>query len=235
VQVFLNEGLKDGVPRFRNVTKEIGIPVIPQKAPHPEIQDFDNDGIPDLYWSAYFAEGTRRWPYICRGLGGKGGLPRFHVPAVPAFDLNQMRLNAPPAKGVGMVYYVNGPAVDYDGDGKLDVFGGIWPQENSRLFHNETPGGNWLQVRVEGKRMNRMGVGARVRVYAAGKAGLKSALLGCQTITLNGGYSSGRPALVHFGLGRAEACDVEVTLPSRKKPLIDTRTRVNRLLVVREP
>ena len=235
VQVFLNEGLKDGVPRFRNITKEIGIPVIPQKAPHPEIQDFDNDGIPDVYWSAYLAEGTKRWPYICRGLGSKDGLPRFHVPAVPAFDLKQMKLNAPPAKGVGMVYYVNGPAVDYDGDGKLDMFGGIWPEEGSRLFHNETPGGNWLQVRVEGKRMNRMGVGAQVRVYASGKVGEKSALLGCQTVTLNGGYSSGRPALVHFGLGKADSCDVEIALPSREKPLIEARTRVNRLLVVREP
>jgi hypothetical protein len=235
VQVFLNEGLKDGVPRFRNVTKELGIPVIPQKAPHPEIQDFDNDGLPDLYWSAYFAEGTKRWPFLCRGLGVRDGLPRFQVPAVPAIDLQQMRRNAPPAKGVGMVYYVNGPAVDYDGDGRLDVFGGIWPEEGSRLFHNETPGGNWLQVRVEGKKMNRMGVGAQVRVYAAGKAGDRSALLGCQTVTLNGGYSSGRPALVHFGLGKAETCDVEVTLPSRDHPLVEARTRVNRRLVVREP
>lgn len=235
VQVFLNEGLKDGVPRFRNVAKELGIPVIPQKAPHPEIQDFDNDGIPDLYWSAYFAEGTKRWPFLCRGRGVKDGLPRFDVPAVPAFDLKQMQRNAPPTNGVGMVYYVNGPAVDYDGDGKLDVFGGIWPEENSRLFRNETPGGNWLQVRVEGRRMNRMGVVAQVRVYAAGKAGDPSALLGYQAITLNGGYSSGRPALVHFGLSRADACDVEVTLPSRDKPLIEARVRVNRLLVVREP
>jgi hypothetical protein len=235
VQVYLNEGLRDGMPRFRNVTKELGIPVIPQKAPHPEIQDFDNDGIPDVYWSAYLAEGSKRWPYICRGLGSKDGLPRFQVPAVPAFDLVQMKRNAPPATGVGMVYYVNGPTVDYDGDGKLDMFGGIWPEESSHLFHNETRGGNWLQVRVEGKKMNRMGVGAQVYVYAAGKAGDRSALLGCQTITLNGGYSSGRPALVHFGLGTADACDVEVTLPSRAKPLVEARTRVNRMLVVQEP
>jgi hypothetical protein len=235
VQVYLNEGLQDGVPRFSNVTQPIGVPIIPQKAPHPEIQDFDNDGIPDLYWSAYFAEGTKRWPYICRGRGVMEGLPRFHVPAVPDFDLKQMKLNAPPAKGVGMVYYVNGPAVDYDGDGKLDFFGGIWPEEGSRIFHNETPGGNWLQVRVEGKKMNRMGVGAQVRLYSAGKVGDKAALLGYQTITLNGGYSSGRPALVHFGLGKAANCDVEVTLPSREAPVVVKGVKVNQRLAVREP
>jgi hypothetical protein len=223
------------VPQFRDATKDLGIPIIPQKAPHPEIQDFDNDGIPDLYWSAFFAEGNKRWPFICRGLGVKDGLPRFAVPAVPTFDLKQMRLNAPPAKGVGMVYYVNGPAVDYDGDGRLDFFGGIWPEEGSRLFRNETPAGNWLQVRVEGKKMNRMGVGAQVRVYAAGKVGEKAALLGYQTITLNGGYSSGRPAIVHFGLGKAASCDVEVMLPSREKPVIVKEAKVNQLLVVREP
>jgi hypothetical protein len=235
VHVYLNEGMKDGVPRFREITRDLGIPIIPQKAPHPEIQDFDNDGIPDLYWSAFFAEGSKRWPFICRGLGVKGGLPRFTVPSVPEFELKQMRRNAPPAQGVGMVYYVNGPAVDYDGDGKLDILGGIWPEENSRLFHNETPGGNWLEVRVEGKKMNRMGVGAQVRVYAAGRVGEKSALLGYQVITLNGGYSSGRPALAHFGLGKTATCDVEVTLPSRDKPVVMAGTAVNRLLVVREP
>src|SRR5262249_62294080 len=119
----------------------------------------------------------------------------------PKPDLKQMTMNAPPAKGVGMVYYVNSPAVDYDGDGKLDFLVGIWPQENSRLYRNETPGGNWLQVRVEGKKMNRMGIGAQVRVFEAVKGG-KSPLLGCQTITLNGGYSSGRPGIPHLCLGQ---------------------------------
>ncbi len=98
-----------------------------------------------------------------------------------------------------------------------------------------TPGGNWLQVRVEGKKMNRMGVGAQVRVYAGGKVGDKSALLGYQTITLNGGYSCGRPALVHFGLGKRTTCDLEITLPSREEPLVLAGTKVNQLLVVKEP
>jgi hypothetical protein len=234
IHVYRNEGLKDGVPQFREITKELGLPDVPQKAPHPELQDFDNDGVPDLYWSAWFAEGTRRWPFLCKGLGVRDGLPRFSVPAVPKFDLAQMKKNTPPAEGQGMVYYVNGPAVDYD-DGRLDFFGGGWPPEGSRLYRNETKGGHWLQVRVEGKKMNRMGIGAQVRLFTAGKSGDRSALLGYQQITVNGGYSSGRPALVHFGLGKTDTCDVEVTLPSRPEPLVLRGVKADQVLVVREP
>ena len=139
-----------------------------------------------------------------------------------------------------MVYYVDGPAVDYDGDGDLDIFAGIWPQEGSRFFRNDTPGGNWLQVRVEGTKTNRMGIGAAVRVFAseasrAPDTTAKRQLLGYQEITLNGGYSSGRPALVHFGLGKAEIVDVEVALPSREEPVVRRDVKAWQRLLVREP
>jgi hypothetical protein len=63
----------------------------------------------------------------------------------------------------------------------------------------------------------------------------KSALLGFQEISVNGGYSSGRPAVVHFGLGKAEVCDVEVTPPGRGRPIRVQSAKANRLLVVEEP
>jgi hypothetical protein len=74
-----------------------------------------------------------------------------------------------------------------------------------------------------------------VRLYPAGKVGEKSALLGCQEITVNGGYSSGRPALVHFGLGKADAVDVEVLMPSRAEPVVVRQAKANQVLTVREP
>lgn len=55
--VFLNEGVNDGMLRFREVTQNLGIPVFPQRNPSPDIQDFDNDGWPDLYWSAFLPTG----------------------------------------------------------------------------------------------------------------------------------------------------------------------------------
>lgn len=238
IHVYLNEGLRDSVPRFREITREIGLVPLPQKAPHPEIADFDNDGIPDLYWSVFFIEDGRRRPFICKGRGVEDGLPRYDVPATasikPAFDMSGKITNDPPASGLGMVYYVNGPALDFDGDGDLDLCVGNWPPEGCRVYRNDTRGGNWLQVRVEGKKMNRMGVGAQVRIYSTGAKESERQLLGFQEITQNGGYSSSRPALAHFGLGKVAVCDVEVTLPSRREAIVLPGTKVNQRIVVGE-
>jgi hypothetical protein len=235
VHVFRNEGLVKGVPGFREITRELGIPAMPQKAPHLEIQDFDNDGRPDLYWSTFFAEGKKRVPFIARGLGMKEGWPRFDVPPVPEFREEILKKNIPPAEGRSMIYYVGGPALDYDGDGAVDLFSINWPPEGTRFYRNHTKGGNWLQVRVEGTRSNRMGIGAEVRLYQKGKAGDAKHLLGYQVITVNGGYSGSRPALVHFGLGNLDACDVEVRLPSGAASLRLHGQAANRRVTLNEP
>jgi hypothetical protein len=221
VRVYLNEG-KDGTPNFKDVTKELGIPVLPNKAASCDIADLDNDGHVDLYWSVWFVEGERRRPFLCRGLGVKDGLPRFEVPSVEGVALNKR--NVPQ----GMVYYVNGPAVDYDGNGRLDFFAGIWPDENSRLFRNETAGGNWIAVKVvgDGKVINTMGVGAKVRVISEGK------MAGYREITLCGGYSGTRAAVAQFGLGKLGRVDVEVRVPGRTEAIIVKGVEAGRVVSV---
>jgi enediyne biosynthesis protein E4 len=228
--VYLNEGLRDGVPQFRNITRELGLPELPNKTPFCQVADFDNDGLPDLYWSAWFAEDGRRTPFICRGLGIKDGLPRFEIPSLEGLDTTGARKNIAPPSGRGMVYYVNGPAVDYDADGRLDFFAGIWPDENSRLFRNETPTpNNWLQVRVQGTRMNRMGIGARVSILADGRP------IARDHVHMNGGYSGSHPGIVHFGLGQRQVVDVLVSFPTRQEPLLIRSVKANQRLMVKEP
>ncbi|MGE3807195.1 MAG: CRTAC1 family protein [Gemmataceae bacterium] len=200
-RVYLNKGLKDGVPQFADLTKEVGFPEqVPARCPHVEIQDFDNDGWPDVYLSAaWLDEKGNVTPLVFRNHGAKDGPPRF-VPPKPV---------AGP-----MVYYPAGPSGDYDNDGRVDLFLINWFQGNhSRLLHNESGKNHWLDVQVTGKKMNRMGIGAQVKVYRAGQLGKPEALLGFNEISTGYGYASGQPAQVHFGLGDVDKVDVAVKLP----------------------
>lgn len=216
-RIFLNGGLKDGIPQFRDVTQEVGLgETVPIKCPHVEIQDFDNDGWPDIYTSAAWMDDEGNiTPLIYRHLGVKDGLPRF----------------APPRKIEGpMVYYPAGPTGDYDNDGRLDIFLINWFQGNHcRLLHNESAKKNWLQVQVVGKKMNRTGIGVQVKVLAAGT----KSLLGFQEITTGYGYASGQPAIAHFGLGDQAKVDVELRFPDGWK-MIKSDVAVNRKIVVNE-
>ena len=47
IRLYLNRGVTDGVPRFEDVTEAAGLKPLPMKAPHVEIQDFDNDEAAD--------------------------------------------------------------------------------------------------------------------------------------------------------------------------------------------
>jgi hypothetical protein len=129
-----------------------------------------------------------------------------------------------------------GPSGDFDNDGRLDLFlPNWWPESRSLLLRNETPGGNWLRVQVEGtKGVNRMGIGARVNVYFAGKLGQPAGLLGCREIATGYGYASGQPAYAHFGLGKEKKADVEVVLPHGKGKLTRKGVTANQLLKVKQ-
>jgi hypothetical protein len=201
-RVYINEGLNSGVPQFRDVTQEVGLgETVPIKCPHVEIQDFDNDGLPDIYMSAAWLDSDGNvTPLVYRNVGIRGSLPRF----------------APPREIKGpMVYYPAGPSADYDNDGRVDLFLVNWFQGNHcRLMLNDSPPRHWLNVSVVGKRINRMGIGSQVRVYKAGQIGQPKGLLGFQELTMGYGYASGQPALCHFGLGDETTIDVRVTLPN---------------------
>lgn len=199
-RVFLNEGMRDGSPRFREITREAGLgDVVPVKCPHVEIQDFDNDGRPDIYVSAAWRDGDRVTPLIYRHTGAPGGIPRFEP---------LRRVCAP------MFYYPAGPSADFDNDGRLDLFLVNWFAGNhSLLLRNESAPRRWLQVRVVGRKMNRMGIGAQIRVFEAGRMGEPAGLLGFREIATGYGYASGQPATAHFGLGDAATVDVQARLP----------------------
>jgi hypothetical protein len=214
-RVYLNRGLKRGVPQFEDVTSCVGCPAaVPVKCPHVEIQDFDNDGRPDVYFSAAWLDADGRvTPLVFRNKGVRGGLPRF----------------VPPRKIEGpMVYYSTGPSADYDSDGRIDLFLANWYRGNHcRLMRNQNAPRNWLDVRVTGSRFNRMGIGSKVWVYETGRLGRTAALKGFQEIQIGYGYAAGQEAVCHFGLGNASTVDVRVRLPNGtvvKRPYVAANT-----------
>jgi len=198
-RVYLNRGTdRGGVPRFEDVTGAAGLPdQWPRKCPHVEIQDFDNDGWPDLYFSAgwHDANGTIT-PLIYRSLGGEaGGIPRFAAPKAPEESTT--------------VYFPAGPSADYDNDGRVDLFLVNWFAGNhSRLLRNTSQSGGWLTVRIcSAGKENHEGIGSKVTLRSG------DALLGYREITTGYGYASGQIPLAHFGLGDAAAVDVEIRTP----------------------
>lgn len=244
-RLYLNRGIRDGEPEFEDVTERVGLAPLSLKSPHVEIQDFDNDGWPDIYVSTVKFKEGKPYPVIFRNQGIKEGLPQFRDDAWGVNDFPNDEDRA--VQGTGpffekvikdrkIIYTAPGPSGDFDNDGRLDLFlANWWLESRSLLLKNETAGGNWLRVRLDGvPGVNRMGIGCRVHVYAAGKLGDKSALLGCRDLATGYGYASGQPAYAHFGLGSAEKVDIELILPHGKGKIVRKDVAANQLLTVKE-
>ncbi len=252
VRLFLNRGSTKGVPKFEDVTAAAGLVPLPLKAPHVEVQDFDNDGIPDISTSQVkFANGQPH-PVIFRGLGVRDGVPRFDVPALAVNDFPTAEDRA--TKGSGaffkkmlaegkITYTAPAPTADFDRDGRLDMILPNWfPEASSLLLKNETPGGHWLEVVVRGNgRVNRMGIGCRVQLVAGGEGGegragavekLTAKLIGHREISIGYGYASGQEAIAHFGLGERESCDVVIDLPHQQGRVVRRNVRADQRVVI---
>jgi hypothetical protein len=230
IRLYLNKGVKDGVPTFEDVTEAAGLIPLTMKPPHVEIQDFDNDGWPDIMTSIVKFKDGKPYPIIFKNLGVKDGIPRFRADGWDVNDFPSKQELAIRASGPlfdklikdkRIIYMAAGPTADFDRDGRLDiVLTNWWANDRSLLLRNETPGGNWLDVRVEGSGgVNRMGIGSVVKIYPAGKAGQPAALLGCREIAAGYGYCSGQEAIAHFGLDTESSVDIDVVLPHGKGTL----------------
>jgi hypothetical protein len=193
------------MPVFRDVSREVGLPErLGTKSPHVEIQDFDNDGWPDLYFSAAWLDPDGSvTPLVFRNTGIDHGLPRF----VPLRGISSDGPN---------VYFPAGPSGDYDADGRLDLFLSNWFRGNhARLLRNVSPQNRWLQVSVAGRSAtNRMGVGTKVYVYKAGELDREEGLLGAREIATGYGFAGAQPALAHFGLGSQANVDLAMVFPN---------------------
>ncbi len=185
------------------------------------IQDFDNDGLPDIFWvtGSVFPEVEKLHPsfphktprILFRNLGGS----RFEE----LFDA------AGPA--IAEVHASRGVAFgDFDNDGDVDILV-MNINEPPSLLRNDVSGNNhWLKVRLIGVKSNRSAIGATVIATYGGR---KQA----QAVLAQSGYLSVNDRRLHFGLGAAKSAELEVHWPSGLRESIGT-VAADHLVTIRE-
>ena len=103
-------------------------------------------------------------------------------------------------------YWVAAPVLDFDRDGRLDVFALEWePALPSIAFLNESDSGHWLEVSIG---LPGRGVGSVVTVKS-----LDGDLIGRQEVVVATGYSSAHQAIARFGLGGNTSVFVSLVTP----------------------
>ena len=153
----------------------------------------------------------KQLPLLFRNLGSKSGSARFEN--VPAFKT--------PLVARGAAY------ADFDHVGSLDVL--IASNHGpAKLYRNDSGRkNNWINVRLEGSKSNRFGLGATVRVETSG---------GAQWRTMHSGssYCSDSHHALTFGLGGDSSIrSIEVDWPSGQKKRL-TNIAAKQFLAIQE-
>jgi enediyne biosynthesis protein E4 len=119
---------------------------------------------------------------------------------------------------------------DLDGDGDLDIVTNEFNAAPMVLINNLTAKKpvHYIALKLTGTTSNRDGLGAVVRVTAAGMTYTK-------VMDGNSGYLSHSLYPLYFGLGAAERVDqIEVLWPSGKRQVIKSPAAIDSTLQVRE-
>lgn len=185
--------------------------------------DYDNDGWLDLFVTGYTGSGTAAHPddHLFRNTGG-----RFTDVLTPDHVLN------------GADHGVQW--ADFDADGDLDVaLAEAYPPAGKHsLLRNEARSAvrtRSLSVEVTDAKNRKTRIGAEVRIFDR-----KGRLLGSRLVGASDGYDAQSLLPLHFGLGRLEHVDIEVTFITRDGRItqrvrdVDSRRYRGRTLVIKQ-
>ena len=217
--VYLNNG-KNG---FNEVTARSGVTTQsnPMAGYSPNIADFDNDGWKDIFVSRGHVQSEDMASRlqidqpntVFRNLGGT----KFVALTDEAGFTSQ-----PPKRHRGSAFG------DFNHDGKLDLVVTALSAP-AEVWINDSPGpAHWLELKLQGTKSNRDGIGARIRVSAAGQNQY-------WYVSTASGYASSSAGPVHFGLREAKIADeIEIRWPSGTIQTLKS-VQADRILPIVEP
>ncbi len=188
---------------FEEVTQSSGMTMLtlPMAGYSPTIADFDNDGWKDIFVSRGHVQSLLSAPRLM-----------IEQPNTVFRNLGSMNFAALTAEaGLTSVHPSRhrGSAVgDLNGDGRLDVVVSAI-HAPAEIWMNDSPNANhWLEIKLQGTRSNRDGIGAQIKVVTASGAQYNH-------MTTSVGYASSSAGPVHFGLGSNKSAElVEIRWPS---------------------
>lgn len=144
-------------------------------------EDFDNDMDDDIFLvNTYGYDGTKSIYY--ENINGK------YFDKAPEYGMDF------PFAFYGLAYG------DFNNDGYLDLVASATDGNDKLLMNTKQKSGNWLKISLRGTSINRMGVGAKVRIVTGNTSQVR-------TVTAGHSYASQSASYVHFGTGSLTMVD----------------------------
>ncbi|MBB5057958.1 hypothetical protein HDF16_002664 [Granulicella aggregans] len=214
--------LNDGKAQFADITMDSRLGVETSYVGWgAAVADFDNDGLPDLFWVTgnVYPEIEKKYPqYPFKG-------PRILFRNRGDGTFEELTNECGPA--ISQLHASRGVAIgDFDNDGDLDILIMNVNETPSLLRNDAPPGNHWIKIKLIGTTSNRSAIGSRVIVHYAGKAQM-------QQVLSQSSYLSCNDPRLHFGLGAAREADVHVLWPGGREEKLG-KIAVDRLITVKE-
>jgi hypothetical protein len=223
--IFLTALVNETYPLYRNIGKglfsdftyrsRVGAATVTGTGWGTGIYDFNNDGRKDIFCANGDLNAN------AEALSGRAARQSNTVLVQQPDGTFEPVPTGPAARHRGTAFG------DFDNDGRIDAVVTRIGEKPLFLRNSSSSGNHWLGLKLVGRRSNRDGIGAWIKLRTAEGEQWNQ-------VTTSVGYASSSDVRVHFGLGSAAVATVEIHWPGGAVQQLG-EVAGDRYLIVREP